>query len=450
MTMDDVMESEDIWLAVYNPTIGQVSYKERITDDVSQNQSGRSEGNPHIVWGSADGGLIVWEVADNSSSDIYYATISNSSEVVSVSTPATISSTIPGLNYSPIVAFTNPTHALTLWINDADSDDSTSNTLVYESIWDGSAWSSPGIHYILPAGTEVKELSLQTNGVYGIEAITYQGYLADDDNLVNGVAIGTWDNGNPNSIVYQVEEDSIYYYQLPKASISANGIASIVLQVRDVTDPEDEGSLEIYLKDIVNGNSWEEVSETSQSNYLHYMNDTLNTIWEMGSTFGYYNNGSKDILYLLTQETDSSDNTIVSYGSLLGNPNLHMVLRAFEVESSGGSISLQDVEEPEDTAIFNSIISVDNAHTAFTLFQNSPNPFSDYTPIRFAIPSSAVVSLDVLDNLGIRVNTLVNRCILPAGNYATNYHTGDLPNGIYHYRLSVNNEVTTHHMILER
>lgn len=450
MTMDDVMESEDIWLAVYNPTIGQLSYKERIADDISQNQSGRSEGNPHIVWSSADSGLIVWEVADNSSSDIYYATISINAGIVSVSAPATISSNLSGLNYSPIVAYTDPTHALALWINDADSDDSTSNTMVYESSWGGSAWSSPAIHYNLPAGTEVKELSLQTNGLYGIEAITYQGYLADDDNLVNGVAIGTWDNGNPNSIVYQVEEDSLYYYQLPKASISANGIASIVLQVRDVTDPEDEGSLEMYLKDIVNGNSWEEVSETSQSNYLHYLNDTLNTIWEMGSTFGYYNNGSRDILYLLTQETDSADNTTVSYGSILGNPNLHLVLRAFEVESNGGNISLQDVEEPEDTAIFNSIVSPDYAQPAFTLSQNIPNPLRDYTQIRFTIPSSAVVSLEVWDNLGIRVNTLVNRSILPAGNYTTDYHPGDLPNGIYHYRLMVNNETITRHMIVER
>ena len=127
-----------------------------------------------------------------------------------------------------------------------------------------------------------------------------------------------------------------------------------------------------------------------------------------------------------------------------------MVLRAFEVESGGGNISLQDVEEPEDTAIFNSIVSPDYAQPAFTLSQNIPNPLSDYTQIRFTIPSSAVVSLEVWDNLGIRVNTLVNRSILPAGNYTTDYHPGDLPNGIYHYRLTVNNEAITRHMIVER
>lgn len=450
LTMDDVMESEDIWLAVYNPVIGQVSYKERIVDDISQNQSGRSEGNPHIVWGSGDNGLLVWEVADNTSSDIYYAGINYNTGIVSVSTPSAISGTIAGLNYNPIVSYTDPTHAIALWINDADSDDSTGNTVVYESIWDGSTWSNPALHYNLPAGTEVKEVSLHTNGLYGIEAITYQGYLADDDNLVNGVAIGTWDNGDPGNIVYQVEEDSLYYYQLPKASISTNGIASLILQVRDVTDPEDEGSLEMYLKDIVNGNSWEEVSEGSQGNYLHYLNDTLNTIWEMGSTFGYYNNGSNDILYLLTQETDSTDNTSVSYGSILGNPSLHMVLRAFDIESNGGDISIQDVEEPEDTSIYNSIVKVEYTQPSFGLSQNIPNPFSDYTQIQFNIAATAIVSLEVWDNMGRRVHTLVDNRILGPGNYITEYHPGDLPNGIYHYRLMVNNEAMTRHMVLER
>lgn len=449
--MDDVMESEDIWLALYNPTTGQVSYKDRIADDISQNQSGRSEGNPKIVWGNSNSGMIVWEVADNSGSDIYYATITDNSGIVSVSTPTSISGTISGLNYTPQVAYTDATHAIALWINDPDEDDSTSNTIVYQSTWNGNSWSSPTIHYNLPAGTEVKELSLQANGLYGIEAITYQGYLASNDNLVNGVAIGTWNSGNPNNIVYQIEEDSLYYYQLPKASISANGIASLVLRLTDVTDPEDEGSLEMYMKDIVNGNSWTEVSETSQSNYLEYLNDTLNTIWEMNNTFGYYSsNGSKDILYLLTQESDSADNTIVSYGSILGNPNLHMVLRAFEIQSNGGTISLQDVQEPEDTALFNAVTEVSEGKPKFTLSQNEPNPFNGYTQIRFSIPSSAIVSLEVWDNLGRRVNTLINSRILSPGHYTTDYNSGNLPAGVYHYRLTINNETITRHMIVER
>jgi hypothetical protein len=171
----------------------------------------------------------------------------------------------------------------------------------------------------------------------------------------------------------------------------------------------------------------------------------------MNNTFGYYSsNGSKDILYLLTQENDSADNTIVSYGSILGNPNLHMVLRAFEVESNGGNISLQDVQEPEDTSIFNAVTEVGEGKPKFTLSQNELNPFSDYTQIRFSIPSSAIVSLEVWDNLGRQVNTLVNNRKLSPGNYTTNYNSGSLPAGVYHYRLTVNNETITRHMIVER
>ena len=92
-----------------------------------------------------------------------------------------------------------------------------------------------------------------------------------------------------------MEEDSLNTYQIRNESISANGIASIFMQVRDVTDPEDEESMEMDLKDIVNFNSWTEVSETSQTSYLHYLNDKFNAIWEMSNTFGYYSGNGRKI-----------------------------------------------------------------------------------------------------------------------------------------------------------
>lgn len=67
---------------------------------------------------------------------------------------------------------------------------------------------------------------------------------------------------------------------------------------------------------------------------------------------------------------------------------LHMVLRAFQVESNGGLISLQDFHETKDTDLYNDIVALDYTKPKFTLSQNEPNPFSDYTKIRFSISNS--------------------------------------------------------------
>ncbi len=92
----------------------------------------------------------------------------------------------------------------------------------------------------------------------------------------------------------------------------------------------------------------------------------------------------------------------------------------------------------------------------FKLYQNYPNPVSkksgDFTTIRFSLPASVVsnsanVKLEVYDLLGRKISTLVNKELSP-GIFEVKFNTGNLPSGIYFYKLSLGNRTLTRKMII--
>lgn len=71
---------------------------------------------------------------------------------------------------------------------------------------------------------------------------------------------------------------------------------------------------------------------------------------------------------------------------------------------------------------------------AFSLKQNFPNPFNTTTTIEYTIPKSGKVELKLIDVTGREVGTLVNFNQNP-GTYHFQLNAGNLPSGIYFYRL---------------
>jgi hypothetical protein len=71
----------------------------------------------------------------------------------------------------------------------------------------------------------------------------------------------------------------------------------------------------------------------------------------------------------------------------------------------------------------------------WVLAQNYPNPFNPGTNIRFEVPETAHLRLDVYDMTGKRVATLVNG-ETPPGIHDIPFDAGHLASGIYLYRLS--------------
>jgi surface protein len=85
--------------------------------------------------------------------------------------------------------------------------------------------------------------------------------------------------------------------------------------------------------------------------------------------------------------------------------------------------------------------------TEFTLDQNYPNPFNPTTTIRFGLPESAEVSLEVYTVLGQKVMTLVNEN-RSAGWHTVSFNGAGLSSGVYVYRIQAGGYVSTKKFML--
>ena len=98
----------------------------------------------------------------------------------------------------------------------------------------------------------------------------------------------------------------------------------------------------------------------------------------------------------------------------------------------------------------NSTTGIENENVVpnhFDLLQNYPNPFNPTTTISFALANTGFVNLTVFNITGEKVATLVHQ-EYQTGNYTVEFNANNLPSGIYLYRLSAGNFVSTKKMIL--
>jgi hypothetical protein len=72
--------------------------------------------------------------------------------------------------------------------------------------------------------------------------------------------------------------------------------------------------------------------------------------------------------------------------------------------------------------------------SAYTLYQNFPNPFNPTTVIRYAVPRRAHVELAIYNSLGQRVIQLIDADV-DAGSHEVALNGERLASGIYFYRL---------------
>ena len=84
---------------------------------------------------------------------------------------------------------------------------------------------------------------------------------------------------------------------------------------------------------------------------------------------------------------------------------------------------------------------------SYQLEQNYPNPFNPATHIGFSIADARLVTLKVYDVLGKEVATLANTTMNP-GTYTIPWNAGNLPTGIYFYRLQAGQFVQTRKLTL--
>ncbi len=97
---------------------------------------------------------------------------------------------------------------------------------------------------------------------------------------------------------------------------------------------------------------------------------------------------------------------------------------------------LTDVGEDEPASIH-----------SFHLDQNYPNPFNGSTTIRFGLPARQQVSLRVYNMLGRMIRVLAERSF-EAGNHTLTFESGDLPSGLYFYRLKTGSFISVRKMVI--
>ncbi len=117
----------------------------------------------------------------------------------------------------------------------------------------------------------------------------------------------------------------------------------------------------------------------------------------------------------------------------------------------GGLVSPQSSRDFVTIRYSQTLVSLDDGISQqpdnFQLGQNYPNPFNPSTTIFYQLPRSSQVRLTVYDLLGREIMTLVNR-EQPAGEYSVKVNAGNLPSGIYLYRLEAGSFIQTRKMML--
>jgi predicted outer membrane repeat protein len=72
----------------------------------------------------------------------------------------------------------------------------------------------------------------------------------------------------------------------------------------------------------------------------------------------------------------------------------------------------------------------------YVLCQNYPNPFNASTKIKFELPETEKVKIEIFNLLGQKIETLLNKPI-PAGSHQVEFNARNLPSGVYLYRIVV-------------
>jgi hypothetical protein len=93
------------------------------------------------------------------------------------------------------------------------------------------------------------------------------------------------------------------------------------------------------------------------------------------------------------------------------------------------------------------INQVVNSPKKYSFEQNYPNPFNPTTIIKYKIPKSEKVKIEVFNLLGQKIETLINKH-MPTGSHEVEFTAKNLPSGIYMYRIEARKFQQVKKMIL--
>ncbi len=103
-----------------------------------------------------------------------------------------------------------------------------------------------------------------------------------------------------------------------------------------------------------------------------------------------------------------------------------------------------------DTTLTTGVSESSGPASAYSLLQNYPNPFNPTTTIEFHLPQPDIVTLKVYNVLGAEVKSLLVNERKAAGVHTVVVDAGDLPSGVYLYKISTSRFTQARKMCLVR
>jgi len=245
---------------------------------------------------------------------------------------------------------------------------------------------------------------------------------------------------NPDSIdsyVWEFGNDGMFYYEKdPVHTYTRSGLYSVLLTtIKDGKTSYCQKDNYIKVSNdapiVINEEDTLDVAKNIPNTYnlnrffMDPNGDPLTYTWS-GNSADLTINLQDDSLIAFTPGTD-----------YLGTETVTIVAKDNEGDSTSHTLDVWVSE----TGIADAIPG------DFRCDQNYPNPFNPSTSIRYQLPENRYVSLYIYDLSGHKIRTLING-IQDAGYYTVQFHAGDLPSGVYIYRLTAGNDVRTMKMIL--
>jgi len=129
-----------------------------------------------------------------------------------------------------------------------------------------------------------------------------------------------------------------------------------------------------------------------------------------------------------------------SYTFIMNEPSDSQARFGFDIGGSTTDLYFDNIRISPGTNP--SVISEpETVPQSIELFQNYPNPFNPTTKIKFEIPKSENVKIEVFNMIGQKVGNLLNKQ-MPSGSHEVEFIANDLPNGVYLYRIEAGDPST--------
>jgi hypothetical protein len=251
--------------------------------------------------------------------------------------------------------------------------------------------------------------------------------------------------GTSTSITVMLPRESVSYFWRSKATDGKDTVLSLAFRRVNI-------SYSPYLND-----------PPSAFNLLSPPNDTTLVFTDVDPMVTFSWEESIDpnpdtVYYILERDTASAFDSPVLYDTLTGtsaafNLRLPRVSKSYywRVKATDGKDTVMSLDQRRLTISVVTQVKEEKKETIedFILEQNFPNPFNPTTSIKYTLPKSGPVRLAVFNLLGQEV-AMVYEGVQASGTHDVDFDSGELPSGIYFYRLQTPEFVATKKMVIAK